>query len=79
MPTYEYECMECGGHFEVFQDMTDDPVATCPSCGGGVRRLIGAGAGFIVRGGHGIDVTRCGKGVPCCGADSPCDSPSCMR
>jgi predicted nucleic acid-binding Zn ribbon protein len=33
--------------------MTDDPLQTCPSCGGKVKRLIGAGAGIIFKG-HGF-------------------------
>ncbi len=50
MPTYEYKCLECGIHFERFQSMTDEPVKTCPECGGKVKRLIGAGAGIIFKG-----------------------------
>ncbi len=30
--------------------MTDPPLETCSVCGGEVRRLIGAGAGFIFKG-----------------------------
>ena len=29
MPTYEYECRECGHHFEKFQNMTDEPLKRC--------------------------------------------------
>jgi len=50
MPTYEYKCRKCGNHFDVFQSMSDDPVKTCPSCGGQVERLISAGAGLIFKG-----------------------------
>lgn len=50
MPTYEYECNQCGCCFERFQHMTDKPITTCPQCGGSVRRLIGAGSGIIFRG-----------------------------
>ncbi len=50
MPTYDYECDSCGHRFELFQSMTDEPARTCPKCGGGVRRLIGVGAGFIFKG-----------------------------
>ena len=51
MPTYEYECKECGYKFEMFQDMTDKPLKKCPECGGAVNRLIGTGGGFIFKGG----------------------------
>jgi len=50
MPTYEYECEKCGITFEKFQSMKDDPIKKCPECDGSVRRLIGAGAGFIFKG-----------------------------
>ena len=52
MPTYEYECSRCESRFEIFQSMTDDPLTRCERCGqeGGVRRLIGAGAGLIFKG-----------------------------
>ena len=50
MPTYEYECEKCEIIFEKFQSMKDDPIKNCPECDGTVRRLIGAGAGFIFKG-----------------------------
>lgn len=50
MPTYEYECEECGHNFEKFQSITADPIKRCPKCEGKVRRLIGAGAGVIFKG-----------------------------
>ncbi|MFW5802354.1 MAG: FmdB family zinc ribbon protein [Verrucomicrobiota bacterium] len=50
MPTYEYKCLKCDHRFDHFQTMTDAPLSTCPDCGGGVKRLIGAGAGIIFKG-----------------------------
>ena len=50
MPTYEYECQECEHRFDVLQKMTDDPLDTCPECGGKVERLLSAGAGIIFKG-----------------------------
>ncbi len=45
LPTYEYECPDCGEHFEAFQRMSDDPITECPSCGGhNVRRVLFAPA-----------------------------------
>lgn len=52
MPTYEYKCDACGHSFERFQPMSSSPVKKCPKCGKlKVRRLIGAGAGLIFKGG----------------------------
>lgn len=50
MPTYDYKCNECGNKFERFQKMSDEPIDTCPKCGGKVTRLIGAGLGPIFKG-----------------------------
>ena len=51
MPTYEYECKECNGVFEEFQQMTANPLRKCKICGGRrVKRLIGAGGAVIFRG-----------------------------
>ena len=49
MPTYEYECPK-GHTFEVFQKMTDEPVAACPECGEKATRKISGGAGFLFKG-----------------------------
>ena len=51
MPTYEYACPKCGHTFEVFQSMKDAPLTKCPACKKtGVKRLLGTGAGLIVKG-----------------------------
>jgi putative FmdB family regulatory protein len=50
MPTYEYECKDCGYSFDVFQRMSDDPLKICPQCGKEVRRVINGGTGVIFKG-----------------------------
>ena len=50
MPTYEYECVECGHRFEAFQSMSDDPLRECEHCKGPVKRLIFGGTGIIFKG-----------------------------
>jgi putative FmdB family regulatory protein len=49
MPTYDYQCQK-GHRFEVFQKMSDDPVAACPECGKAATRIISGGAGFLFKG-----------------------------
>jgi len=49
MPTYEYRCPK-GHRFDVFQKMSDPPVATCPECGKPGERMIVPGAGFLLKG-----------------------------
>ncbi len=50
MPTYDYECSDCGHAFEAFHSMSADPLSSCPECKGKVKRLIGAGAGILFKG-----------------------------
>jgi thiazolylpeptide-type bacteriocin precursor len=51
MPTYEYECKNCGYKFEKFQKMTEEPLKICPECkNGSLRRIIGLGGGVIYKG-----------------------------
>ena len=40
MPTYVYACDTCGAQFEKFQSFKDEPLRTCPSCAGAVRRVF---------------------------------------
>lgn len=49
MPTYEYACRDCGQHVEVVQSFRDDPLTTCGTCGGRLRKVYGA-AGIIFKG-----------------------------
>lgn len=84
MPTYEYKCQICGYMFEKFQSMKDKPVTKCPKCGHKVQRLIGTGAGIILKGSGfhktGYDKTNspaCGRERPCCGRDTVCDKRPC--
>jgi len=49
VPTYEYACRDCGQHVEVVQSFRDDPLTTCGTCGGRLRKVYGA-AGIIFKG-----------------------------
>lgn len=40
MPTYEYQCGECGHSFEVIRKITEDPLTECEKCGGRVRKVL---------------------------------------
>ena len=51
MPTYDYQCDECGHEFELFQQMSAPVKRKCPECGLlKLRRLIGIGAGVLFKG-----------------------------
>jgi putative FmdB family regulatory protein len=49
MAIYEYQCLNCGAHFEVWQKITDEPLTTCEKCGGRLQKLISK-SGFILKG-----------------------------
>jgi putative FmdB family regulatory protein len=49
MPTYEYACTDCGHRLDAVQKFTDDPLTTCPECGGSLRKVYGA-VGIVLKG-----------------------------
>jgi putative FmdB family regulatory protein len=81
MPTYEYQCRECGHTWEVEQRMSDAPLSRCEQCGGPAIRLVSGGAGVIMKGGLSDPSAgpRCGNASPCCGREVRCDRPPCER
>jgi putative FmdB family regulatory protein len=40
MPIYEYQCENCGKHFEIFQKIADPPLTECRVCKGKLHKLI---------------------------------------
>lgn len=49
MPVYEYECEQCGTHFERIQSVRDEPIRRCPECSGTVHKVFHP-AGIIFKG-----------------------------
>jgi putative FmdB family regulatory protein len=60
LPRYDYECPNCHHVFEVKQSFSSEPVATCPNCANGARRVFRAVP--IVFKGSGFYVNDYGKG-----------------
>ncbi|MEK6566493.1 MAG: zinc ribbon domain-containing protein [Bacteroidota bacterium] len=51
MPTYDYQCKECGHLFEEFQSMSSDLLLVCPKCGKPtLKRQMSGGTGMIFKG-----------------------------
>jgi putative FmdB family regulatory protein len=51
MPTYDYECDQCGHTFELFQSISEPVKRKCPECGKSkLRRLFGTGAAIVFKG-----------------------------
>ena len=49
MPTYQYQCTECGNGLEAVQKFTDDALTICPSCSGRLRKIYSA-VGVVFKG-----------------------------
>jgi putative FmdB family regulatory protein len=49
VPTYSYECTECGDRFDIMQAFTDDALTTCEQCSGRLRKLFNS-VGIVFKG-----------------------------
>ncbi|WP_141205462.1 FmdB family zinc ribbon protein [Streptomyces griseorubiginosus] len=49
MPTYQYQCTECGKGLEAVQKFTDDALTECPNCHGRLKKVFSA-VGIVFKG-----------------------------
>ncbi|PYC82667.1 FmdB family transcriptional regulator [Streptomyces tateyamensis] len=49
MPTYQYQCTECGNGLEVVQKFSDEALTVCPNCQGRLRKVFSA-VGVVFKG-----------------------------
>ncbi|MEU3613973.1 FmdB family zinc ribbon protein [Streptomyces sp. NPDC006872] len=49
MPTYQYQCTECGEGLEAVQKFTDDALTECPNCSGRLKKVFSA-VGIVFKG-----------------------------
>jgi putative FmdB family regulatory protein len=49
VPTYQYQCTECGAALEVIQSFSDDNLTECPECAGRLRKVFNA-VGVVFKG-----------------------------
>lgn len=50
MPTYTYQCENCGIRFDQFQKFTDDSLVVCPECGEPALRKVYQPVGIVFKG-----------------------------
>lgn len=50
MPIYEYQCDNCQQVTEAWQSLADEPLTTCQSCAGTLKKLISMSS-FHLKGG----------------------------
>ncbi|MBF6060360.1 FmdB family transcriptional regulator [Nocardia terpenica] len=49
MPTYSYQCTQCGDKFDIVQSFSDDALTTCEKCDGKLRKLFNS-VGIVFKG-----------------------------
>jgi putative FmdB family regulatory protein len=49
VPTYQYQCTECGEGLEAVQKFTDDALTECPHCSGRLKKVFSA-VGIVFKG-----------------------------
>ncbi|WP_063009132.1 FmdB family zinc ribbon protein [Nocardia nova] len=49
MPTYSYQCTQCGDKFDIVQSFSDDALTTCEKCNGKLRKLFNS-VGIVFKG-----------------------------
>lgn len=75
MPTYDYQCKNCGNKQEAFQKMSDAPLTRCAKCGQvTLQRGPGGGSGFVLQGGgwYSSDYSPTRPVEPSSGGCCPC-------
>ena len=62
MPIYEYECQACKNVIEKWQSLSDQPLNTCPTCAGTMKKIISQSS-FQLKGGGWYADGYCGSGA----------------
>lgn len=50
MPTYTYQCENCGIRFDQYQKFSDAPLVDCPECGEPALRKVYQPVGIVFKG-----------------------------
>lgn len=76
MPTYQYQCTECGEALEVQQSFSEDALTECPACHGRLRKVFNA-VGVVFKGsGFYRNDSRAGNGSSATGGSSATAAPA---
>ncbi|MFG2603909.1 FmdB family zinc ribbon protein [Streptomyces sp. NPDC048514] len=82
MPTYQYQCTECGEGLEAVQKFTDDALTVCPNCDGRLKKVFSAvgivfkGSGFYRNDSRGSTSSSSTASKPSSSSDSKSSSAS---
>jgi len=50
MPTYTYQCENCGIRFDQYQSFSEEPLTICPECGEPALRKVYTPVGIVFKG-----------------------------
>ena len=72
MPFYEYQCEKCQQVVEAWQSVAEEPLSTCQSCAGPLKKLISMSSFHLKGGGWYADGYSGGSGAKksCASTDS---------
>ncbi|MFG3285078.1 FmdB family zinc ribbon protein [Streptomyces sp. NPDC048111] len=80
MPTYQYQCTECGEGLEAVQKFTDDALTVCPNCDGRLKKVFSAvgivfkGSGFYRNDSRGASSSSSPASAPSSKSSTPASS-----
>ncbi|MFP4473331.1 MAG: FmdB family zinc ribbon protein [Candidatus Omnitrophota bacterium] len=73
MPTYQYECDDCGHSFDALQSISAKRLTECPVCKKpALSRLIGTGSGLIFKGSGFYETDYKSTKTPACPSAESC-------
>jgi len=76
MPIYEYQCDKCQQVTEAWQSLADEPLTTCQSCAGTLRKLISMSSFHLKGGGWYADGYSAAKS---CAKTESCPAKTCSE
>lgn len=77
MPIYEYQCNQCHQVTEAWQSLSDEPLTTCQSCAGTLKKLISMSSFHLKGGGWYADGYNGASTNKSCAATESCPTKTC--
>lgn len=77
MPIYEYQCDNCQQVTEAWQSLAEDPLTTCQSCAGTLKKLISMSSFHLKGGGWYADGYSGASADKSCAKTEPCPAKTC--
>ncbi|MBA3014232.1 MAG: zinc ribbon domain-containing protein [Proteobacteria bacterium] len=72
MPIYEYQCDKCQQLTEAWQSLADEPLTTCQSCSGSLKKIISMSSFHLKGGGWYADSYNGSSNQKSCSSANSC-------